>query len=126
MTKPSAIANFYRGDTRKYKITVRDQDTSEPVNVNGGKLTITFKINKTDLDADAVLLIETIGVDSGPDYSGQILAVLTAAQTATLSPGLYYYDFQYVSVAGEVTTILPGETYYDKIKILEDITVAIA
>ncbi len=121
-TKIVAINNFYRGDTRYYTITMTNQATGEPISVDGGKLTITFKVNKADLDEDAALQVVTLGVEPDPIIPlGIINAVLTDTDT-DIEPGNYYYDFQFVSASGSVTTLLPQEIHEDRIKILEDIT----
>lgn len=117
-----AIKDFHRGDTRKYKITVRDGESGDPISIHGGKLYITFKSKKSLIDADAELQVITNGVEADPpNPTGEILAVLTKTDT-DIAVGSYYFDFQFVSSTGEVTTILPQETHIDKIKILQDTT----
>jgi len=121
--KIPGIKSFHRGDTRKYKVTMTDKSTGQPVSVDGGVLTITFKKEKETLDADAELQVVTPGVEADvQNPTGEILATLPAAATAVLEPEHHYYDFQFVSSTGEVTTILPQENQVDKVKILEDIT----
>lgn len=111
------IANFYRGDTRKIKITVKDGDTQEPISVDGGKCTITFKkdVNALDDDADLQVTVNTTE-DDPQNPTGEILLTLSHTDTE-IDPATYFYDIQFVSVTGEVTTILAG-----KVKVLTDIT----
>ena len=120
--KVPGISNFKRGDTRKYKVVVTDKTTGDPISVDGGKLFITFKNNKSDLDDDAVIKVDTPGVEVDIlNPTGIIIAILTATDTE-VPVASYYYDFQYVSSTGEVTTILPTEDMVDRVKILEDVT----
>lgn len=111
------LADFYRGDTRKIKITVQDADTQQPISVDGGKLTVTFKqvVTATDDEADLQITVNTTEAD--PDNpTGEVLITLSHADTE-IDAGTYYYDFQFVSATGEVTTILAG-----KVKVLPDVT----
>ena len=118
----TVIKNFHRGDTRKYKITVRDGETKEPISVHGGKLYVTFKSNKSLPDIEAELQVIVNGVEADPtNPTGQILVVLSAIDT-DIPIGNYFFDFQFVSSIGEVTTIIPQEEHIDKIKILQDTT----
>jgi hypothetical protein len=121
-TKKAGISNFKRGDTRKYRIVFTDKLTGLPISVHGGKLFITFKINKSDLDEDAVIAVDIDTVELDPLIpTGVIIATLTDVDTE-VPIGKYYYDFQFVSPTGEVTTIIPEEDMVDTVKILEDIT----
>ncbi|RKZ98612.1 MAG: hypothetical protein DRQ46_01540 [Gammaproteobacteria bacterium] len=121
-TKAPGIKNFYRGDTRKYLVTIRDKETGDPVSVDGGVLTVTFKASKSDLDANAALQVIVNAVEADPaNPTGEIRIVLTSTDT-DIEPGNYFYDFQFVSTIDEVTTILPQENQEDKVKILEDVT----
>lgn len=119
------IANFRRGDTRKYRLTVRSKETQEPICIDGGKLSVTFKKkrNQTDDQADLSVVMESL-TDDTENPTGQVLVVLPAIKTATLAPGKYYYDFQFVSNTSEVTTLLPTEYMDDQVTILEDVTIA--
>jgi len=121
-TKTEVLKNFYRGDTRKYKIIVKDKETGNLISVDGGKLYITFKSAKTLNDSEAELQVITNGVEADPgNPTGEILAVLTPSDTS-IKVGSYYFDFQFVSSGGEVTTIIPQEDHVDKVKILQDTT----
>jgi len=121
-TKAPGIKSFYRGDTRKYLVTIRDKITDAPVSVDGGVLTVTFKGTKADLDVDAALQVIVNAIEADPaNPTGEIRIVLTSTDT-DIEPGSYFYDFQFVSSSNEVTTILPQENQEDKVKILEDVT----
>ena len=120
--KITVIKNFYRGDTRKYKITVKDGESGDPISVDGGKLYITFKSDKSLPDSAADLQVITNGVEADPmNPTGEIRAVLSKEDT-NIEIGLYYFDFQFVSSTGEVTTIIPQENHLDTVEILQDTT----
>lgn len=104
-----SIDNFYRGDTKKYKVIIRDNDTKEPVSVDGGTLTVTMKKKEKYTDAEASLQEIVTASEVDPlDPTGVIQITLAKEKTALLDPGLYFYDFQYESAIGEVTTIIAG------------------
>src|SRR6056297_1167360 len=117
--KTPGISNFYRGDTRKYKLLVKEKVSGNPISVNGGTLTVTFKKQKSQPDEEAALqVIVSEIVDDPADPTGEINVVLSSTDT-TIDAGSYYYDFQFVSSEGEVTTILPSEDQEDRVSILE-------
>lgn len=111
-----AINDFYRGDTKKYTISIVDKDDT-PVCVNGGKLTFTIKQSQNDSDVDALLQISEIGVDDCNNPQGIIQIVVPASETNNLPTQKLYYDFQYISPSGDVSTLIAG-----KVKVLVDIT----
>ena len=112
-----SLADFYRGDTRKIKITIRNGETQEPISVEGGKLTVTFKKSATALDADADLQVTTNTTEADPQNpTGEMFITLSNTDTE-IDPATYFYDIQFVSATNEVTTILAG-----KVKVLTDIT----
>ncbi len=111
-----SIPNFYRGDTKKYKVVVREKVTQDPISVEGGKLTVSMKKK----EKDTVFLLQEVVDATEPVPSvptGIILITLPKEKTELLPTGEIYYDFEYVSAAGEVTTILAGT-----VSVLFDIT----
>lgn len=110
------ISDFYRGDTRTYKVRITDKD-GNPVCVDGGTLYVTFKVNKADPDTQAALQVTKTAIDDCNNPSGEITIELSASDTGTLDPGGYYYDFQFVDSQGKVSTLLAG-----KVKVLQDVT----
>ena len=114
------IKPFFRGDTKKYKLVVTHDGL--PVSIDGGTLTATFKSDKSLLDSEAEIQVSATGVEADPAHpTGMIHLVLSHTDT-DVAPGSYYYDFQYVSASGEVTTILPQQGDSGKVRIKEDIT----
>jgi hypothetical protein len=122
MSKIIGIKNFKRGDTRKYKLQIKDKDTGNPVSVHNGTLYVTFKSDKSMPDNEAEIQVIVNCIEPDPaNPLGEIQVVLSSDDTNIL-PGSYYYDFQFVSSTGEVTTILPTEDHEERVKILEDVT----
>lgn len=112
-----SIKDFYRGDTKKYRLKVRDKKTGDPISVDGGELFFTLKQSKTDDDVNAILQKSTTGSETDPtNPTGEVEMILSSSE-ADVTPGSYYYDFQFVSSSGEVYTLLS-----DKVKVLADIT----
>lgn len=111
------IKNFYRGDTRKYRLKVRDKETGDPISVDNGTLYFTLKKNKTDEDVDAILQKSVIGVEAEPASPTGLIEIILSNTETEIEPGSYYYDFQFVSSIGEVFTIIS-----DRVKVLSDIT----
>lgn len=112
------IRDFFRGDTKKYTILITDKD-GDSVCVNGGKLTFTLKESLKDDDSQALLQISEIGVDDCNNPQGKIQIVVPASATNSLPIKKLYYDFQYVSPSGDVTTLTDEKA---KVKIMEDTT----
>ena len=111
------IQNFYRGDTKKYKLTITSQATGEPISVDGGVLFFTLKQNRADPDEDAFIQKTVNCTEIDPtDPAGEIEIMLTNSET-DITPSTYYYDFQFVSESGEVITIIS-----DEVQVLTDIT----
>lgn len=114
----TGINDFYRGDTKKYKMRVRDGDTEEPISVHNGKLYFTLKKSQSLTDDEATLQVIATGSETDQlNPEGIVSMTVPASDTKLITPGDYYYDFQFVSESGEVTTVLAG-----KVKVLKDVT----
>lgn len=113
----SGIADFYRGDTKTYKLILKDNATQKPISVHGGTLTFTMKkkITLPDLEASVHLSSPTTEADQ-LNPIGQMTIILSATIT-NIDPAEYFYDFQFTSATGEVTTLLAG-----KVKVLADVS----
>ena len=99
-----------------------DKSTGNPISVANGTLFVTFKIDKSETDENAAISVSFAGAEPIPETpAGEIIAVLSASDTA-VEPGYYYYDFQFVSGAGEVTTVLPLEVHEPRVRIFDDVT----
>lgn len=120
--KVPGIANFYRGDTRNYRIRVTDKETGLPISIDGGHLFVTFKSDKSLSDAEAEISVSIPAVELDPENPTGIIEITLSATDTEVPPGYYYYDFQYVSSTGGVTTIIPQENMITRVKIIEDTT----
>jgi hypothetical protein len=111
----SGIQDFYRGDTQRYKLTLKDVSTGTPIDLTGATIWFTMKPAITDDDTNAVIQKQ---VTSHTDaVNGETEIVLTNADTQNLVLGTYYYDIQYVAANGDVKTIIAG-----KLKVIGDVT----
>jgi hypothetical protein len=113
----SGIQDFYRGDTQRYKLTLKDASTGNPIDITGATIWFTMKPEITYDDTNAVIQKQVINHIDAPN--GVTEVVLESAYTRNLELGTYYYDFQYVSKYGDVKTILMG-----KVKVLGDVTIS--
>jgi hypothetical protein len=119
------IKPFFRGDNRKYTFRIADKD-GVPISVDGGKLTVTFKTDKSLDDSESTIQKSVNGIEPDPANPMGVIILQLNHDDTSVPPGNYYYDFQFVSNAGEFITILPsadpnvGDT--GKVKILEDVT----
>lgn len=113
------IADFYRGDTKRYRFTFTDA-AGAAVDITGWELWFTMKVNRTDLDVNAVIQVRhTVGNDLNDNAAGGI-AFLTIPSTLTdVAIGRYYYGIQRV-IPGSPPDVRTLET--DKVKVLQDIT----
>jgi len=111
-----SIPDFYRGDTKKYKVIVRDKETQDPISVDGGVLTVSMK--KKEKDTTFLLQEIVNAIEPDPQNpTGEIQITLPSEKTEILPVGDVFYDFEFVSSISEVTTILAGT-----VKILYDVT----
>lgn len=110
------IPDFYRGDTKKYNIELTD-DAGDPISLDGARIRATLKSDLSLPDNQAELSVDT-GVISDTAGSGTTLVTFSAAATAALTPGKYYYDFQLTNASAEVKTLLAG-----RVKVLADATI---
>ncbi len=115
------IADFHRGDTKKYKFTFDDgAATPTPIDITGWQIWSTLKLDPTSLDADAAMQVSTTAGDQlGDDPVNGIMYLVFSSLDTAIAVETYYYDFQRV-IAGtppDVKTLKSG-----KVKILEDVT----
>lgn len=112
-----SIPNFYRGDTKKYKILLKDKTTGDPISVNNGVLIFSMKKKRTYTE---YLLQESVATTEADPLNPTGIIEITIPNTATetLPTGTVYYDFEYTAATGDVTTLLCGT-----VEILYDITI---
>ena len=99
-----------RGDTETLVVTIT-ADGSTPVNITGRtyQAQIRSQQDSTTIKGSFVCV-----VTSGA--SGQVTCTLAASASATLSAGLYFWDFQ-EDASGVISTILSGN-----VTVLADVT----
>ena len=93
--------SIYQGDTYAHELRIKD---SANANVNITSRTYTGQIRKKR-NSDIVLLDFATSITDGAN--GVVTFSLTPVQTATLSAGLYVYDFQEIN-STVVTTLVTG------------------
>ena len=112
---PTTLDPFYRGDSRAYRVTLRDED-QQPINITGWTITSSMKLSTEQPDKDApVRVSNVVGEDDG--LTGNAYVIFPPEQTKKLIPTIYRIDFQIKSPAGSVTTLLCGE-----VEVLADVT----
>jgi predicted porin len=120
MSSLSRINNFYRGDTRSYKIVVKYKNGS-PVPLAGKTLWFTMKVDPDDADNLAVLQVKHVFPNNTESENGVGYLKLSSTQTDTIYPGEYWYDFQITEeIPGAPPIVITLDS--DKVEILKDIT----
>lgn len=92
-----------RGDTRTITATFVDSNGAA-IDLTGG--TVFFTVNASDTatdDTSAVVEIDTTSFDA--PTSGVATITLAASDTNSVTPGTYWYDCQFVSPGGVVTSL---------------------
>ena len=105
----NSIEPLIRGDTRKIEITITDE-FGVPVNIQGHLIFFTLKTDKALADSLATLQVSYTVATDADALVGKTILVLSAANTASVPPGKYFYDIQWVTTGAtpEVTTIALG------------------
>jgi len=112
----TGISDFYRGDTKTYNIILRGSNNT-PISVHNGTLTFTMKKKLSLLDSEASVHLSAPTIESDPlNPTGMMSITLTSTNT-NIDPVEYFYDFQFTSESGQVTTLLS-----DKVKVLADVS----
>lgn len=100
-----------RGDTETLVITLTSDDAGTPINITGR----TYRAQiRSSQDSKTIKASFTCVVTSGS--AGQITCTLAAADSATLLPGIAYWDLE-ENASGVITTILSGN-----VTVLADVT----
>lgn len=105
----NSIEPLIRGDTRKIEITITDE-FGVPVNIQGHKIYFTLKTSPTLADSLATLQVSSVIAADAAALAGKTVLVLSSTNMATVPPGKYFYDIQWVTTGAtvEVTTIALG------------------
>lgn len=99
-----------RGDTETVAITLTTDGTT-PINITGR--TYTAQLRSTP-DSAVIAASFTCSVTNGP--AGQVTCSMSAATSALLTPGYYYWDLQ-ENASGTISTLLSGQ-----VTVLADVT----
>jgi hypothetical protein len=106
------IKGVIRGDTHNITATLTGTD------ITGWTVFFTVKpstYTSSTSDTDAVIQ-KTITSHTNPT-SGITMVTLDPTDTADITPGTYYYDFQFKSTTGAITSTVP-----DQFIIIGDVT----
>jgi hypothetical protein len=101
---------FVRGDTETLSVTMTTDGTTA-IDITGRTYSSQLR---TAPDATVISATATCTVPTGTD--GKVTVVFPATQTASLSPGFFYWDLQ-ENASGTITTVLKGE-----VTVLADVT----
>lgn len=96
---------LFRGDSRTIRATIKGEDMT-PVNVSGHTLWVTLKKQAHDPDPGVLQVMSAQPFDASAQ-NGVGTVRLESTDTDTLSPGMYYYDVQWVA-PGIVKTVEAG------------------
>lgn len=116
----NSITTLVRGDTRKINITITDE-FGNPIDLKNDKLFFTLKTDLALADSLATLQVVQVLPADALTATGIATLVLSATDMATVPPGKYYYDIQWVTsiVPEEVTTI-----DYGVVNVVADATIS--
>lgn len=95
-----------RGDTLIYNVKLIDEESGNPIPANG-TLIFTLKSDQTEDDPGALQHLVNRDDDDVNDPDGLLYLEVPSEKTVLLEPDFYYYDFQFISAAGKITTLLP-------------------
>ena len=110
-----AEIEVFAGDSFKKNLVFRLKTVLTVIDITGCTIWFTIKENEDDDDEDALLQKKIDPPHSDPTNG---TALLNCSITdMTITPGTYYFDFQYLSSGGVLTTLTKG-----KIKIKQGIT----
>lgn len=98
-----AKIKIIRGDTRTITATMKDSN-GDAIDLTGGTLMLTVNSSASPSDDTGAAVEKDITSFDNPTTGIQDIT-LTSADTNSLTPGTYYYDIQFVSSAGVVTSI---------------------
>jgi len=98
-----AKIKLIRGDTRTITATMKDSD-GNAIDLTGGTLMFTANSSSSPSDDTGAAVEKDVTSFDNPTTGIQDIT-LTSSDTNSLTPGTYYYDIQFVSSAGVVTSI---------------------
>jgi hypothetical protein len=101
--------NMFRGDTLVFD-GVAEESGGDPQDLTGCTLWMTAKNQKSDLDADAVIAVESgSGIEVVSAAAGTFTVTIAATLTADLTKrSLLHYDVQLKDATGQIYTVDSG------------------
>lgn len=100
-----------RGDTESIVVTLTEEDETTPIVITGRTYSSQFRQTQ-----DSVTIAATLTCSVTDGANGELTCVLSASDSAELSPGLYYWDLQ-ENASGTISTLLAGT-----VEVLADVT----
>ena len=104
---PKRKLRIRRGDTYTHQVTETEDDGSA-ANLTGATYLVQMREDPDDTTYTAQFTTTILDA-----VAGEWKFSLTAAQTADLEPGLYFYDVQKTHSDGFVQTLFQGEVIVD-------------
>lgn len=98
-----AKIEMIRGDTRTITATFTDS-TGTALDLTGGKVFFTVNASAEPTDDSAAVVTKDVTSFSAPT-TGAATITLAASDTTSVTPGTYWYDVQFVSAGGVVTSL---------------------
>jgi hypothetical protein len=99
MATLTTLPDFYRGDSLRYTLAVKEDGVA--LDITGARITLTLKKSTMQEDDDAALQQDFIITDP---TAGLAEIEVLPADTTDLEPRQYYWDIQLVTAAGIVAT----------------------
>lgn len=96
-----AKISIIRGDTRTITATFTDSDGAA-IDLTGGKVFFTVNADKEPTDDSSAVITKDVSSFSAPTTGVQ--SITLSASDTNITPGTYYYDCQFVSAGGVVTS----------------------
>lgn len=100
------IKNVIRGDSKTINVTVKNAGAA--VDITGWTVYFTLSADR-DPASDTTAAIQKNVTSHTSPTTGQTQIVLSAADTAALTPGTYFYDIQFKDGSGTVTSLPQAE-----------------
>lgn len=108
MSAPATLdLTITRGDTETIVVSLTEADETTPIVITGRTYTAQLR---TTPDISVVSASFTCTVTNGSN--GEVTCVLSAANSALLDPGYYYWDLQ-ENASGVISTVLKGTVTVD-------------
>lgn len=98
-----AKIEIIRGDTRTITATFVDS-SGAPLDLTGGKVFFTVNSSNEPSDDSGAVITKDVTSFATPT-SGVATITLASSDTTNVAPGTYWYDLQFVSAGGVVTSL---------------------